>query len=504
MRGTTKPNDLNKALQVESDGAARMFTDLTWGDPGYESMQEVSRSHSSEEACESRQSEGLKNKRQTKKPSSAILTNKISGREEIMNVLNKKGLDAILKPENLNAAYLKVKANKGAAGVDGIGVEELSSHIKRNWKAIETKLRSGTYEPGLLKVVPIPKPGGGERELNIPNTQDRLIQQAIGQVLNEVFEPLFSEHSYGYRTGKSAHDAVKSMKDYVSQSKRYIVDLDIHRFFDEVSHDILMHQISEQVSDKSVLKLIGKYLRCGKLVNNRKVRHQGKGIPQGGPLSPLLANIYLTALDRQLEQWQVSFVRYADDITIYATSQQEATELLERTARWVERKLKLQVNWSKSGVRPPNQGNFLGYRVEKDGRLALSEKTTTRFKSKVKELLDCKRRWSLKELIEKWQQYIRGWWNYCQLSEWFEAKDLSAWCRRHIRKLFWQRWHNWKGRRNALKRLGAKAYHQKIAHSGRGAWRISKSPPLQAVLNNKRLNQWGFITPDTLVREAKS
>lgn len=329
-----------------------------------------------------------------------------------MNVLNEKGLEAILDPENLNAAYLKVKTNKGAAGVDGIGVEQLKAHLKRNGGTILRKLKEGTYEPGLLKVVTIPKPGGGERELNIPNTQDRVIQQAIAQPLAEVFEPLFSDHSYGYRPGRSAHDAVRRMRHYVvEEGCGTIVDVDIQSFFDEVNHDILMQRISDEVRHKPVLKLIGKYLRSGKLVNNRKVKHKGKGIPQGGPLSPLLANIYLTRMDRELEERNVRFVRYADDLTLCFHNEEEATECLE---------------W------------------------------------------------------------------------------LSTWCRRHIRKLCWQRWHNWKGRRNALIRLGAKPCHIKLAHSGRGAWRLCKSHSLHTVLNKQKLREWGFWTPSDLVAMAQT
>lgn len=472
-----------------------MFSHLTRGDLAGESRREVSRGHSSEEGVERRRSEGLKNKKQTKERSFAGE----GGRNKTMNVLNERGLESILEPENLQAAYLKVKANKGAAGVDGIGVEELGEKLERDWPAIEGKLRAGTYQPGLLKVVKIPKPGGGQRELNIPNTQDRLIQQAISQPLGEVFEPLMHPCSYGYRPGKSAHDAVKRMQHYVcEEGKDWIVDIDIHRFFDEVNHDILMHRISEQVKDKAVLRLIGNYLRAGKLVEQRKVAHNAKGIPQGGPLSPLLANIYLNALDWELHERGISFVRYADDITVYAQTQEQAKSLLEEIAEWIERKLKLRVNRIKSGTRPPEQGNFLGYRMEKGGKLALSEKTVKAFKTQVRYLLSARRSWSWEDLIEYWQQYIRGWWNYARLTQWFEATDLSRWCRRHVRKLCWLRWHNYKGRRKALIRLGAKPHHLMCAHSSRGAWRIAKSPALHSVLNDKRLLNWGFITPDSL------
>lgn len=422
-----------------------------------------------------------------------------------MNVLNEKGLEAILSPENLNAAYLKVKANKGAAGVDGVGVDQLAERIRRHWETVEMKIREGRYEPGLLRVVDIPKSGGGERELNIPTTQDRLIQQAIAQPLSEVFDPLFSDHSYAYRPGRSAHDAVRRMRHYVvDEGCGHIVDVDIQGFFDEVNHDILMQRVSDEVRDKRVLRLIGKCLRAGKLVNNRKVKHNGTGIPQGGPLSPILANIYLTRMDRELEQRGIRFVRYADDVTLYCKKREEAEDLLEWLSDWLWEKLKLRVNRKKSGIRPPHEGNFLGFRVEKGGEIALSRKSLENFKAEVRRLLDNRNPWRWKQLITNWQRYLRGWWGYFGISEWYDAERLSSWCRRHIRKLCWQRWHNRKGRLNALRRLGAKPHHVDIAKSSRGAWRIAASPAIHTVLNNQRLLNWGFVTPFDLAAKGNA
>ena len=422
-----------------------------------------------------------------------------------MNVLNENGMEAILDPDNLKAAYLKVKANKGTAGVDGIGVVQLAAHLRKHWPQIADKIREGRYEPGLLKPVSIPKAGGGMRELNIPTTQDRLIQQAIAQPLSEVFEPLFSEHSYGYRPKRSAHDAVRRMRHYVvEEGCEHIVDMDIERFFDEVNHDILMQRVSDEVRDKGVLRLIGRYLRCGKLVNDRKVKHNGKGVPQGGPLSPLLANIYLTRMDRELELRDIRFVRYADDLTLYFKTEEEAEEGRVWLTDWLARKLKLRVNQEKSGIRRPGEGNFLGFRLETGGRLALSEKSLKAFKAEVRDLLDARKPKKWKDLITQWNLYVKGWWGYFGISEWYEAKPLSQWCRRHVRKLCWQRWHNWKGRRKAMLRLGATPNQAKTAHSGRGAWRIAASPAIHSVLNNQRLLNWGFATPFDLVAEASA
>jgi len=418
-----------------------------------------------------------------------------------MNMLNEKGLDLILDPENCRAAYLKVKANKGKAGVDGIGVDDLAEHIRKHWPSIKMKLRSGTYQPGLLLPAFISKGGGQMRELGIPNTQDRLIQQAIAQPLSEVFEPLFSEHSYGYRPKRSAHDAVKQMQHYVVEEEcGYVVDVDIHRFFDEMDHDILMREVAKEVQNKGVLRLIGSYLRAGKLVNHQKVHHTGKGAPQGGPLSPLLANIYLTPLDRELEKRGLRFIRYADDLTIYVKSPRSAERILESLTDWIKKHLKLRVNQEKSGTRPPDEGNFLGFRVEKNGKLALSEKSIRKFKEQVRQLLNARVPWRWNELVKSWRRYVQGWMNYCGITEWYEPEDLSRWCRRHVRKLCWQRWHNWRGRRRAFERLGAKRCHLRTAHSSRGAWRIARSPALHALLDNKRLRAWGFVVPEDLVK----
>ncbi len=421
-----------------------------------------------------------------------------------MNRLNEKGLEVILDPENCRAAYQKVKANKGCAGVDGIGVDDLSEHIREHWPRIEKKLRSGTYQPGLLRPVSIPKGGGGTRELSIPNTLDRLIQQAIAQPLSEAFEPLFSEHSYGYRPKRSAHDAVKQMQYYVvEESCGYVIDVDIHRFFDEMDHDLLMREVSKEVKNKEVLRLIGSYLRAGKLVNNQKVHHTGKGAPQGGPLSPLLANIYLSPLDRELEKRGLRFIRYADDLTIYVKSPRSAERILESLTHWISKHLKLRVNEEKSGTRPPDAGNVLGFRVHESGKLALSEKSVGTFKETVRQLLNARVPWRWGELIKSWRRYVQGWMNYFGITEWYEPVDLSGWCRRHIRKLCWQRWHNWRGRRRAFERLGAKRHHLQTAHSGRGAWRIASTPALHSILNNQRLREWGFITPADLVKARK-
>lgn len=414
-------------------------------------------------------------------------------------VLNEKLMEQVLDPENLKAAYLAVKANKGAAGIDGIGTEELGEHLRAHWPGIKAKLEEGRYRPSPVRAVEIPKSGGGKRRLGIPTTVDRLIQQALHQVLDGMFDPDFSAHSYGFRRGRGAHDAVRAARAYVvEEGRNWVVDIDIKAFFDNIDHDILMRMVAGKTRDKRVLKLIGKYLRSG-VLENGKVTRGSKGTPQGGPLSPLLGNIYLDALDKELESRGVAFCRYADDVTIYAKSRRSAERILESTTKWIERNLKLEVNREKSGVRPPEEGSFLGFRIEESGKIAMSEKSINTFKGKVRDHWGSPRSKAGREVLESWQKFVRGWIGYYRLSErTWDWEDLEGWLRRHMRKWFWLRWHNWKGRRNAFVRLKVRACHRRMAHSGRGAWRMAKM--LGVVLTNRWLREHGFWVPSDLVR----
>lgn len=420
--------------------------------------------------------------------------------ERTIAVLNEGIMEQVLEATNLQSAYLAVKANKGAAGVDGLGTHELKGHLREHWPGIKRKLEQSRYRPDPVKEVIIPKPGGGERMLGIPTVLDRFIQQALMQVLDGVFDPEMSESSFGFRRGRSAHQAVRKARAHVvEEAKMWVVDIDIRAFFDQIDHDILMHRVATKVGDKRVLKLIGSYLRCGRKDAAGKVKRNGsKGTPQGGPLSPLLGNIYLDMLDKELESREVSFVRYADDVTIYAKSERSARRIMESIIKWLRRHLKLEVNQEKSRVRPPDQGSFLGFKIV-DGKIALSEKSVERFKDQVRAIWNA--RWSVsgKDRIGRWEEYLRGWWGYFKLVErdW-EYADLSGWIRRHMRKCIWQCWHNWKGRRNALRKLGLSGDRLKLAHSGRGAWRIAR--PLGSVLTNKRLRDWGMKVPEDLAR----
>jgi RNA-directed DNA polymerase len=334
--------------------------------------------------------------------------------------------------------------------------------------------------------------------LGIPNVQDRVIQQALLQVLSPIFEKDFSSHSYGYRPGRSAHDAVKAAQGYVQEGKTWVVDLDISAFFDEVDHDILMARVSRKIRDKRVLRLIGAYLRAPLRKDGRDEKRR-KGTPQGGPLSPLLANLYLDTLEHELERRALSFCRYADDVAIFVASERSGERILESLTAWIAKYLKLRVNGAKSGTGRPWNGKFLGFRLTPDGRIGPARSSLERLKDKVQDVWDARNSLPLDNRIRHWQDMIRGWWNYFRLCEvrW-QITALEGWMRRHMRKYFWQRWHNRKGRLNALRRLKAKPYHLKQASGSVGAWRKARSPMLQTVLDKARLRRWGLYVPSDL------
>ena len=419
-------------------------------------------------------------------------------KEETQKVLNEELMERVLSEENLQAAYLSVKGNKGAPGIDHITTEQLGEHLRKHWPMLKTKILEGRYKPSPVRPVTIPKPGGGSRKLGIPTVQDRFIQQALHQELDKIFDPTFSDHSFGFRRQRSAHDAVLCARTWVVEEKRsWVIDIDIKAFFDNIDHDILMRTIAGTIRDKRILKLIGKYLRGG-VLEEGKVKRSAKGAPQGGPLSPLLGNIYLDLLDRELEKRGVAFCRYADDITIYVKSERSAHRIYESIVKWIEKNLKLEVNREKSGVRPPWEGSFLGFRVTEEGKIAMSAKSVAKFKTRVRHHWDNQNGLSGPAALVAWQQYIRGWTGYFQLSErkW-DWENLEGWIRRHIRKWFWIRWHNWKGRHNAFHRLGVRGPGLRLAHSSKGAW------PMAMVLNWVLKNQWlrekGFWMPSDLV-----
>jgi len=408
-------------------------------------------------------------------------------------------LESVLAKKNLNAAWVQVKTNAGAAGVDGRDIECSKAHIRESWNRIEATLLSGRYEPEAVRAVEIPKPNGGVRTLGIPTVLDRLIQQAIHQQLSPVWEPDFSEHSYGFRPARSAHDAVRAAQTFIKAGKSWVIDIDLKSYFDRVNHDKLMHLVGQKVRDKRLLRLIGDYLRAPMQTPDGRREQRQQGTPQGGPLSPLLANIYLDPLDKELEQRGLSFVRYADDIAIFVSSPRAAERVKASVIAWIEQHLKVEVNRTKSGSGPSDQSALLGFRLYSDGRIGVSPKTVERLKAKVRELWDARQSLTSEQLRDQWQRYIRGWWNYFELTDWRrEVEDLNGWIRRHMRKCFWLRWHHPRGRLRALKRLGVRGRALGAAGCTTGAWAMARHPNLQQALKNATLERYGFILPWTL------
>jgi len=405
-------------------------------------------------------------------------------------------LEAILSMENVRQAYRAVKRNQGKPGVDGITTDGIAEHLRQHWPTVRAKLLAGTYRPAPVRSVRIAKPDGGTRTLGIPTVQDRIIQQAIHQQLSPIAEPGFSDSSYGYRPGRSAQDAVRRAQGYVEAGKRWVVDIDISAFFDHVNHDILMHRVSQQVRDKRVLRLIGAYLRAD-IQQEGQVHKRHQGTPQGGPLSPLLANIYLDPLDKELERRGVSFVRYADDVAIYVGSQRSAERVLESTTRWIEKHLKLQVNRTKSGAGPTGGSTLLGFRIREDGRIAVAAKSLERYKQRVRELWNAQQGRSGWEVIQRWRAYVRGWWNYFAIAN-SRLVALSAWTRRHIRKWFWHRWDNRQGRIKRLRGLGLTPTQLRHVSYHAGAWRAARHPGMHRALSNRRLRSYRLFTPQDL------
>lgn len=405
-------------------------------------------------------------------------------------------LAEVLAVENLNTAWAQVEANAGAAGVDGRTVAQTAGLIREHRDELLSLLWADRYWPEAVKAVDIPKASGGVRRLGIPTVLDRWLQQAIHQQLGPLWEPEFSEHSYGFRPGRSAHDAVRAAQAHIRAGKSHVVDIDLKAFFDHVNHDRLMHLIGRKVRDKRLLRLIGEMLRAPLRLSNGQEQPRREGTPQGGPLSPLLANIYLHPLDAELEKRGLSFVRYADDVAIFCASPRAAERVLASVTQWIERELKLPVNREKSGSGPSDGTALLGFRLETDGTIRLAPKSVARLKAKVRELWDARQSLTSEELRDQWRGYILGWWGYFRLTErrW-DVTNLSGWIRRHMRKCFWQRWHHPGGRSNALQRLGLRGPILGMAYSAKGAWAIAQHWVMTRALKNRTLERYGFTLP---------
>ena len=413
-------------------------------------------------------------------------------------------MEEVVERENLIKALKQVRANKGSPGVDGMTVDELPGYLKGHWTAIREQLMSGTYKPQPVKRVEIEKPGGGVRKLGIPTTVDRLIQQAVLQVLQPKWDPTFSESSYGFRPGRSQQEAVAQAQKYVVEGYSWCVDLDLEKFFDRVNHDKLMGQIAKRVEDKRLLKLIRAILNAGVMENGLEKASE-EGTPQGGPLSPLLSNLVLDELDRELAARGHRFVRYADDCNIYVRSERAGQRVMESVKRFITSKLKLKVNEAKSAVAKPQERKFLGFSfyMGKDGpRRKIAPKALDKFKDRVREITLASRGRSMKQTIEELDRYLRGWIGYFGFCEtpWV-FRDLDKWIRRRIRCDFWQQWKTSRRRYAELVKRGVKSeMARNMAGSNQGPWHLSQSQAMSIALPNAELASLGLLSLEALAR----
>lgn len=404
-------------------------------------------------------------------------------------------LGLALQSANIMVAWKRVRANKGAAGIDGMSIDDFPAWTKEgNWKRIMTALRSGQYQPSPVRRVEIDKPDGGKRQLGIPTVVDRVIQQAIAQVLTPIFDPTFSDNSFGFRPNRNGQQAVKQVQGIIKTGRRFAVDVDLSKFFDRVDHDLLMTHLGYKVKDKRLLKLIKRYLRAG-VIDNQLYSESREGVPQGGPLSPLLANIMLDPLDKELEKRGHKFARYADDFTILVKSPRAGERVLSSISRFLSHRLKLIVNSVKSHVVKTSESKFLGFTF-KGGRIHWHPKTVLKFKQQVRRLTN--RNWgvSMHYQLFKISQYLRGWINYFGIASGYQrCVDLDHWIRRRVRMAYWRQWRRPRTKVRSLMRLGV---HVQAAVAcgitSKGPWRSAKTPGVNQALSLDYLKSEGLYS----------
>lgn len=409
-----------------------------------------------------------------------------------------KLLEQILSKANMNLAYEQVKKNAGSAGIDKMKTEELLKYLKIHGEALLNDLLTGRYSPQAVKRVEIPKPDGGKRGLGIPTVVDRLIQQAIAQVLTPIFDEGFSPSSYGFRPNKNAHQAILKATEYINEGYKVVVDIDLEKFFDRVNHDKLMYLVSKKVHDKRVLKLIRKFLESG-IMDKGVLVKSTEGTPQGGPLSPLLSNIMLDELDKELESRGHRFCRYADDCNIYVRSKRSAERVMSSISKFIEEELKLKVNQSKSEVGSPKKRKFLGfsfYQKKEEVGVRVHPKSLERLKAKVKNLTSRSNAKSMEQRINKLNQLIVGWVGYFKLADIKgHCKELDEWTRRRLRMCHWKDWKKTSAKFSNLKKLGIeKSKAWEFANTRKSYWRISKSPILHRTLTNSYFEKLSLRT----------
>lgn len=412
-------------------------------------------------------------------------------------------LQAVLARDNLARAWKRVKSNKGAPGIDGVTIEVWPAHAREHWPALREQIEGGRYGPRAVRRVEIPKPGGGLRRLGIPTVTDRVVQQAIAQVLTPIFDPTFSDSSFGFRPGRNAHQAIRQVQAFVKDGYRIAVDIDLAKFFDTVDHDVLMTLLGRSIRDKRLLGLIGRILRAGMLVGEQ-FEPSDVGTPQGGPLSPLLANIVLHQLDCELQRRGHRFVRYADDMIILVQSERAAQRVMRSITRYLEHELKLTVNPAKSKVAPMSECSFLGFTI-RGKKIRWTDKVEADFKHRVRGLTG--RSWgvSMEHRLHKLGQYLRGWTAYFGISQYYRpVPELDDWIRRRIRMCYWKQW-RWV--RTKIKHLLALGVSLKTAiqHgvSSRSYWHMARTPALQQALSNAWLKAQGLLSVKDLWCKAQ-
>jgi RNA-directed DNA polymerase len=407
-------------------------------------------------------------------------------------------MEDVVQRKNLKHALRRVRTNKGSPGIDGMTVEEVTSYLESHWPDIREMLLKGQYKPQPVKQVMIPKPGGGIRMLGIPTVVDRFIQQALLQVLTPIYDPTLSPHSYGFRPGRSAHQAVCQAKAYIAQGCEWVVDIDLEKCFDRVNHDILMGRIAKRISDKRILRLIRRYLQAGIMVNG-VVQERHEGTPQGGPLSPLLSNILLDELDKELEQRGHKFCRYADDCNIYVRSERAGKRVMDSIERFLNKRLKLKVNRQKSDVARPQQRQFLGFSFTTSRQLKIkpSANALKNVKYRIRKITRRSRGISLLQVIKELTTYLKGWVGYFKLIETPSTfSDLDSWIRRRLRCFVMKQWINsCNARYKGLTALGVSDRSARsVASSRKGPWAMSNMKPAKVAMPNRFFANLGLLS----------
>ena len=404
-------------------------------------------------------------------------------------------MEQICERANMNRAYRKVKANKGAAGVDGISIERLPTYIREHKEEFLVELLDGSYQPELVRGVQIPKPDGSKRQLGIPTVLDRVIQQAILQILEPIYEPKFSNSSYGFRPNRSAQMALRQAREYLREGYKYVVDMDLEKFFDRVNHDILMERLSRNISDKRLLRIIRRYLEAG-LLQNGIFEERKLGMPQGGNLSPLLSNIMLDELDKELERRGHKFCRYADDCNIYVKSQEAGERVLKSITEFLGIRLKLKVNETKSAVSHATKRKFLGYSFRVDSELKVANQSLVKFKNRIRELTSRNRGRKLEHVIKELNQYLNGWISYFRLSANISVfNGLDSWIRRRLRCYRLKQRKRTYSVYKFLVELGVSVQNAwKLAKSSKGWWRLSLNPNIHTAMSNVWFDRSGLVS----------